>query len=102
MCPIVVACLSGATVTPSNKRRYFTVGEVATLLMVSRKTVHEWIRLGKIKYFRVTPGGEYRIPRAPFFASLEGNYDFAEELAELDQTPAEEPDDDRPAEVDRE
>jgi excisionase family DNA binding protein len=76
-----------------DKRHHLTVGEVATLLTVSRKTVHDWIRLGKIKHFRI-PGGKYRIPRAQLLATLEGNYDFAAELAELDQRSDDEPEGD--------
>jgi len=47
------------------------VSEVAKILNVSRHTVLNWIRKGKMKAIRL-PGGRYRIPESEVRRILEG------------------------------
>lgn len=47
------------------------VGEVARRLNVSRHTVLNWIKRGKIKAIRL-PSGRYRIPESEVEKILEG------------------------------
>lgn len=54
----------GRTRGPSWVRsRLLRAGEVAVLFQVSRRTVNDWARLGKLTYVR-TPGGQRRFPSA--------------------------------------
>ncbi|MBI4454946.1 MAG: helix-turn-helix domain-containing protein [Acidobacteria bacterium] len=42
------------------RREYVPISRAAQLLGVSRKTVYNWIKKGKVEWFR-TPGGRIRI-----------------------------------------
>ncbi len=41
----------------------FTTSQVAHALQVSRTTIWNWIRSGKLRAHRIGPRGNYRIPR---------------------------------------
>ena len=53
---------------------FLTPMEAAKILKVSRRTIYQWIGLGKIPSLKVggtTRGGTIRIPRGEFFAWIE-------------------------------
>jgi excisionase family DNA binding protein len=60
----------GADTMPAEKP--LSTGEVARLLHVTRVTVFDWVRAGKLAAYRV-PGGRYRIPRDAFRQFLADN-----------------------------
>lgn len=64
--------------------RLLTTGEVAALLRVTTRTVNNWIKQEKVPYIEL-PGGEYRIPLAGLLASLNGTFDLAKALGDLDE-----------------
>lgn len=49
---------------------YFTTGEAAKACGVKLNTIKNWIRNGNISAIK-TPGGHWRIPKAPFMAFME-------------------------------
>jgi excisionase family DNA binding protein len=55
----------------------------ASLLNVSDKTIRRWIEAEKIPSLKL-PCGAYRIQSA-LLASLQGTYDLAAEIAEIDE-----------------
>jgi excisionase family DNA binding protein len=60
-----------------------TVAQAASLLNVSEKTIRRWVEYEKVPHIRL-PSKQIRIPLAALLASLQGNYDLASEVAELD------------------
>jgi excisionase family DNA binding protein len=67
----------------TSRPQLLTVAQAALLLNVSEKTVRRWVDDEKVPHVRL-PGGQIRIPLAALLASLQGNYDLAGEVAELD------------------
>lgn len=67
--------------------KLMTIAQAASLLAVSEKTVRRWIADERIPYLKL-PGGGYRIPQGALLASLGGNYDLGDELAEIDASTA--------------
>lgn len=69
----------------------FTAPQVAAFCQVDPKTIHNWVREGRIPHFRL-PGrkGQYRFKAAPLKAFLETQgYDVpAEVTAAATQSPA--------------
>jgi excisionase family DNA binding protein len=56
-----------------------TVTEVAELLKVSARTVHQWIEKESIPFVTLPTGGtkpSYRVPLQGLLGSLSGTYDF--------------------------
>lgn len=72
----------------ASRAQLLTVGQAASLLNVSEKTVRRWIGGNKIPYARL-PSGQIRIPQGALIASLKGNYDLTQELDVLEQRFAE-------------
>lgn len=50
----------GVDVAPQNLRDYLTVGEAATALGVSRSTLRNWDKAGKLRPYR-HPVNDYRL-----------------------------------------
>jgi excisionase family DNA binding protein len=67
----------------ASRPQLLTVAQAASLLNVSEKTIRRWVDDEKIPYLRL-PSRQIRIPLAALLASLQGNYDLAGEVAELD------------------
>ncbi len=67
----------------ASRPQLLTVAQAATLLNVSEKTVRRWVDDEKVPHVRL-PSRQIRIPLAALLASLQGNYDLAGEVAELD------------------
>jgi hypothetical protein len=61
--------------------------DVAELLKVSPRVVHDWLATGNVPYFELPSASgmrrEYRIPLQPLLISLPDLYDLAGELQEL-------------------
>ncbi len=53
----------------SLNKNYLTTGDIAKFLSISRVTVYNWIKSGKLKAFRV-PGGKYKIFKKEFLNFL--------------------------------
>jgi excisionase family DNA binding protein len=68
--------------------RLLTTQEAADLLRVNARTVLNWIDHDAIPYVALPQVGQsrrqYRIPLFGLLSSLEGTYDLAERVAELD------------------
>jgi excisionase family DNA binding protein len=67
--------------------RLLTTHEAAELLRVTQRTVLHWIERDAIPYVALPQVGrsrQYRIPLYGLLSSLEGTYDLAERIAELD------------------
>jgi excisionase family DNA binding protein len=67
----------------ASRPQLLTVAQAASLLNVSEKTIRRWVDDEKVPHIRL-PSKQIRIPLTALLASLQGNYDLAEELAELD------------------
>lgn len=67
----------------ASRPQLLTVAQAAALLNVSEKTVRRWVDDEKVPHVRL-PSKQIRIPFAALLASLQGNYDLAGEIAELD------------------
>jgi excisionase family DNA binding protein len=67
----------------ASRPQLLTVAQAASLLNVSEKTVRRWVDDEKVPHVRL-PSRQIRIPLAALLASLQGNYDLAGEVAELD------------------
>jgi excisionase family DNA binding protein len=69
--------------TAAAEPQLLTVRDAAALLNVNEQTIRRWIDAESIPYLEL-PGGSHRIPQGALLASLQGNYDLAAELRELD------------------
>jgi excisionase family DNA binding protein len=67
----------------ASRPQLLTVAQAASLLNVSEKTIRRWVDGEKVPHIRL-PSKQIRIPLTALLASLQGNYDLAEEVAELD------------------
>lgn len=67
----------------ASRPQLLTVAQAASLLNVSEKTVRRWVDNETVPHVRL-PSKQIRIPLAALLASLQGNYDLAGEVAELD------------------
>jgi excisionase family DNA binding protein len=67
----------------ASRPQLLTVAQAASLLNVSEKTIRRWVDDEKVPHVRL-PSNQIRIPLAALLASLQGNYDLASEVAELD------------------
>ncbi len=53
-------------------KEFFTTGEIARLLNITRISVYRWVKSGKLKAYRV-PKGRYRILRKDFIEFLKNS-----------------------------
>jgi excisionase family DNA binding protein len=67
----------------ASRPQLLTVAQAASLLNVSEKTIRRWVDDEKVPHVRL-PSGQIRMPLAALLASLQGNYDLAGEVAELE------------------
>jgi excisionase family DNA binding protein len=51
--------------------RHYSIGKAAQILGVSKRTLYNWIRQGKIEYVRL-PNGHFRIPEKAILKMLYG------------------------------
>jgi excisionase family DNA binding protein len=51
--------------------RHYSIGKAAQILGVSKRTLYNWIRQGKIEYVRL-PNKHYRIPQSLILKILYG------------------------------
>lgn len=68
----------------ATRPQLLTLSQAASLLHVSERTIRRWVDAEKVPYLKL-PSGQYRLPQGALLASLEGTYDLAAELDELDE-----------------
>jgi len=55
------------------EEKMYTISEIAQIFRVSRKTVYEWVRKGKMPVVRSPGGGKMYVPESWLQQQLEGD-----------------------------